>query len=141
MWNIWLPIKNFNYYASLTFLFNIYYLALEMSSYDKKSNMMKLKRRKRTSAKKEFDEAKEINVAAKTGKVLIGTNKVMSELAMGNLQLIIVANNLPKRILDHFQSLNLCLKTPIPIYTAHSSSYDLGVTCNKPYWIGGARDY
>jgi large subunit ribosomal protein L30e len=136
--SISIPMENFNYYVSFFISFNIYYniLACKMSSYDKRSQIMKLKRRKRTSAKKEFDEAKEINVAVKTGKVLIGTNKVLSELAMGSLQLIIVANNMPRTILDHIEALNLCLKNPVPIYTAHSTSYDLGATCGKPFWIG-----
>jgi large subunit ribosomal protein L30e len=102
-------------------------------SYDR--GQMKLKRRKRTSAKKEFDESKEINVAVKTGKVLIGANCVLSELATGKLKLIIIANNLPQKSNDRLNIQNYSIEKPVPIYEAHNSSIDLGSACGKPFWI------
>jgi len=107
-----------------------------MSSYDKHSQVMKLKRRKRTSAKNEFDEAKEISVAVKTGKVLIGANSVLDAIAASELKLIVVANNTPKDTLEKIKALNLSLASPIAIYTSQfSSSHDLGAVCGKPFWI------
>jgi len=107
-----------------------------MSSYDKHSQVMKLKRRKRTSAKNEFDEAKEISVAVKTGKVLIGANSVLDAIASSELKLIVVANNTPKDTLEKIKALNSSLTAPIAVYTSQfSSSIDLGAVCGKPYWI------
>jgi large subunit ribosomal protein L30e len=107
-----------------------------MSSYDKHSQVMKLKRRKRTSAKNEFDEAKEISVAVKTGKVLLGANSVIDAIASSDLKLIVVANNTPKDTLEKIKALNICQATPIAIYASQfSSSIDLGAICGKPFWI------
>jgi large subunit ribosomal protein L30e len=102
-------------------------------SYDR--GQMKLKKRKRTSAKKEFDENKEINVAVKTGKVLVGANSVLSELATGSVKLIILANNAPKKVTDRLNNLNYSLPAQVPIYITNNSSLDLGAVCGKPYWI------
>jgi large subunit ribosomal protein L30e len=95
----------------------------------------KLKRRKRTSAKSQWDENKEINVAVKTGKVLIGSKKVISELSMGSLKLIILAKNTPIKIQNKVTLLNNCLETPVPVFVSKNSSWDLGATCGKPFWI------
>lgn len=103
-------------------------------SFDKRGQMA-LKKRKRTSAKLEFDESKEISVASKTGKVLFGSKSVISELASGNLKMIIIANNTPKQVLDKITNLNNCLESPVPLYTMHGSSWDMGNICGKPYWI------
>jgi large subunit ribosomal protein L30e len=100
-----------------------------------KGGQMALKKRKRTSAKLEFDESKEISVASKTGKVLYGSKSVVSELASGTLKMIIIANNTPKPILDKISNLNDSLETPVPLYVMHGSSWDLGSICGKPYWI------
>ena len=100
-----------------------------------KRDPQKLKKRKRTSAKLSFDENKEINVAVKTGKTLIGTKSVLRELSMGDLKLLIIANNTPKHILDKINLLNNCLETQVPIFTSKNSSWDLGAVCAKPFWV------
>jgi len=98
-----------------------------------KRGQQKLKKRKRTSAKLSFDENKEINVAVKTGKTLIGTKSVMR--SMGDLKLLILASNAPKKIVDQVTLFNNCLETPIPIYISKNSSWDLGAVCAKPFWV------
>ena len=101
-----------------------------------KRDQQKLKRRKRTSAKKSFDESKELNVAVKTGKTLLGMKSVIRELSLGKLKLIIIARNAPKKVLDQIYLLNACLEDkPVPIFTSKNSSWDLGAACGKPFWI------
>ena len=100
-----------------------------------KRGQMGLKRRKRTSSKATFDENKEINVAVKTGKVIVGSNRVLKEMSAGEVQLIILANNAPKENVEQLNIFNNCLEKPIPIYTTKSSSKDLGAVCGKPFWI------
>jgi large subunit ribosomal protein L30e len=100
-----------------------------------KRSQMGLKPRKRTSSKASFDENKEINVAVKTGKVIIGSNKVLKEIASGELKLVILAENTPKDKVELLNIYNNCLDKPIPVYTTKSSSKDLGAVCGKPFWI------
>ena len=47
-----------------------------MSKRGRPPSMVKAKRRKRTSKKKEFDINKLVNSAVKTGKVIIGTDSL-----------------------------------------------------------------
>ena len=96
----------------------------------------KLKRRKRTSAKLSFDESKELNVAVKTGKTLLGMKSVIRELSLGELKLIVIANNAPKKVVDQISLLNACLADKqVPIFKSKNSSWDLGAACGKPFWI------
>lgn len=100
-----------------------------------KTEQQKLKRRKRSSSKSLWDENKEINVAVKTGNVLLGAKSVIREVSMGQLKLIIMAQNTPADIANQVKMLNLCLENPIPVYVSKSSSWDLGANCGKPYWV------
>jgi len=100
-----------------------------------KRGQQKLKKRKRTSAKLSFDENKEINVAVKTGKTLIGTKSVIRELSMGDLKLLILASNAPKQVVDKINLFNNCLEKPVPIFISKNSSWDLGAVCAKPFWV------
>jgi large subunit ribosomal protein L30e len=100
-----------------------------------KRGQMGLKKRKRTSSKATFDENKEINVAVKTGKVLIGSNKVLKEVASGDLKLLVLANNTPKEKVEQLTLYNNCLEKAVPIFVSKNSSKDLGSVCGKPYWI------
>ena len=100
-----------------------------------KRGQQKLKRRKRTSAKSSFDENKEINVAVKTGKTLMGAKSVIRELSMGDLKMIVLAKNAPKQVINEIKLLNSCLETPIPVFISKNSSWELGATCGKPFWV------
>ena len=59
---------------------------------------MKMKRRKRTSRKKEADINKLINICVKTGKTIIGTNKVLNYINTNDLRVIILAQNCPNDV-------------------------------------------
>lgn len=95
----------------------------------------KLKRRKRSSAKSLWDEGKEINVAVKTGKVLLGQRSVVRELSMGELKLIVIARNAPEKVVNQIKILNNCLEKPVPVYTSKNSSWELGALCARPHWV------
>ena len=99
-----------------------------------KAHQKKIPRR-RKSSKDLFDESKEINVAVKTGKVLLGANSVLKEMAMGTMKLIILAKNAPDKVTKKIKLYNACLENPIPIYISKNSSWDLGAVCGKPYWV------
>lgn len=103
-------------------------------SYNKKGQQ-RLKRRKRSSAKKSFDLNKAILVAVKTGKTLLGFKSVERELMTGTLKLILLARNAPDQVVNQINLLNQCLEDPVPVYTADMSSHDLGATCAKPFWV------
>ena len=100
-----------------------------------KRGQEKLKRRKRSSAKSLWDEGKEINVAVKTGKILLGARSVTREISMGDLKLIVLSYNAPAEVKDEIALLNNCLATPIPVYNSTNSSWDLGAICGKPFWV------
>ena len=100
-----------------------------------KRGQQKLKRRKRTSAKSSFDENKEINVAVKTGKTLLGAKSVIRELAMGSLKMLILAQNTPNKVKDQISLLNGCLENPVPVFISKNSSWELGASCGKPFWV------
>ena len=91
--------------------------------------------RRRSSKKDLFDESKEINVAVKTGDVLIGEKSVVKEVATGTLKLIILAMNAPEKLKNKITMYNNCLDEPIPVYISKNSSWDLGAVCGKPYWV------
>ena len=103
-------------------------------SYQRRGNM-RMKRRKRTSAKSRYDPDKEINVAVKTGKSLIGYKQTARELATGKLKLIVLARNTRKDVVDRINLFNSCLETPVPVFTSQNSSIDLGAVLGKPYWV------
>ena len=106
-----------------------------MSIYNRgKGQQRKIPRRKK-STKNLFDESKEINVAVKTGDVLLGEKSVLSEMSMGSLKLIVLAKNTPRELKNKVKMFNNCLEEPIPIYTSRNSSWDLGAICGKPFWI------
>jgi len=100
-----------------------------------KPEQQKLKRRKRTSSKALWDENKEINVAVKTGNVLLGAKSVLREIALGQLKMIIMAQNTPEDIANQIKMFNKCLEAPIPVYVSKNSSWDLGANCGKPFWV------
>ncbi len=112
-----------------------------MSSYRGRGQQKKIPRRKKSS-KDVFDESKEINVAVKTGDVLVGANSVLKEMTMGSLKLIVIAKNVPEKEYQKIKMYNNCLEEPIPVYRSKNSSWDLGAICGKPFWIStlGVQD-
>ncbi|MHA1340984.1 MAG: 50S ribosomal protein L30e [Promethearchaeota archaeon] len=106
-----------------------------MSRRSKTLGVQKAKRRKRTSKAKEFDINKLVNIASKTGKIIIGSKSVKKYLHTNDLKMIIFANNCPQSILDEFNNLLKNRKDEILIYQYPFSSWELGAAAAKPFMI------
>ena len=97
---------------------------------------MKMKRRKRTSKKKEFDINRQVNIAVRTGKTVIGTKNVIKHINTDDFRVIILAQNCP---LEYKSQIEIMVKSSesnqIPIYYYPSSSWELGTAAGKPHMI------
>ncbi len=97
---------------------------------------MKMKRRKRTSRKKEFDINRQVNIAVRTGKTVIGTKSVLKYINSNDFRIIILAQNCPADIRTRIESMiNSKESNNIPIYNYPNSSWDLGTAAGKPHMI------
>ena len=97
---------------------------------------MKMKRRKRTSKKKEFDINKQVNIAVRTGKTVIGTKSVLKYINSNDFRVIILAQNCPVEYKSRIEIMvNSKESNRIPIYNYPSSSLDLGTAAGKPHMI------
>ncbi len=76
-----------------------------------------------------------IKVALKTGKVVYGKNQVLKQLRENPYKMLIVANNCSQELMDELNHYNKLSKNKIYIYKYKGSSWDLGLTCAKPYMI------
>jgi len=85
---------------------------------------------------KEFDINTNIKVAYKTGKFIYGKNQVLKNLRNDNpFKMLIVSNNCPQELMDQLNYYNLLLKDKFFIHKYIGSSWDLGLSCAKPYMI------
>ena len=80
-----------------------------------------------------MDIVREIGVALRTGKVVIGSKKVMKNCIHGKLKMIIMASNTPKEIKDEIEYYSKLSETPVYIFPG--SSWDLGAACRKPFMV------
>ncbi|MBN2156305.1 MAG: 50S ribosomal protein L30e [Candidatus Lokiarchaeota archaeon] len=97
---------------------------------------MKMKRRKRTSRKKEADINKLINVCVKTGKTVIGTQSVLNYINTDSFRVIILAQNCPANIQSQIEAMiNAKHENRIPVYEYPNSSWELGTAAGKPHMI------
>jgi large subunit ribosomal protein L30e len=97
---------------------------------------MKMKRRKRTSKKKEFDINKQVNIAVRTGKTVIGTKSVLKHINTNDFRVIILAQNCPSELKNRIEvMINSKESNQIPIYNYPSSSWELGTAAGKPHMI------
>lgn len=80
-----------------------------------------------------MDVDRSIRVAVDTGDVTLGSEKSIQSLKLGKGQLVIVAANTPKDIVEDVEYYtNL---SDIPSYTYESSSVELGSVCGKPFTV------
>jgi large subunit ribosomal protein L30e len=100
----------------------------------KRGQTIVAKKRKRTSKKLVFDIQKAVNVATKTGKVIIGTDRVLKHLATDKLKLVVLAENAPDRTTEAVD-LYASAVEDLPVYKAAVNSYDLGGACGKPFMV------
>ena len=97
---------------------------------------MKMKRRKRTSKKREFDINRQVNIAVRTGKTIIGSKSLLKYINTNDLQVIILAQNCPGNLKERIETLiNAKEANRIPIYHYPNSSWDLGTAAGKPHMI------
>ena len=74
-----------------------------------------------------------IKIALKTGKIHVGSKKVINAVKKGQGSLVIVANNCPKEILEDLKI--YCNYSNISIYQYKGNNWDLGFVCGKTYMI------
>ncbi len=74
-----------------------------------------------------------IKIALKTGKIQIGSKKTLTKVKNGQGQLVVVASNCPKAILEDLSI--YCKFAEIPIYQYKGSNWDLGFLCGRPHLI------
>ncbi|MHA2390363.1 MAG: 50S ribosomal protein L30e [Promethearchaeota archaeon] len=84
---------------------------------------------------KEFDIDNNIRVAYKTGKFIYGKNQVLKYLRTSPFKMLITSNNCPADLLNQLNYYNSLMKEKIHIHRYKGSSWDLGLTCAKPYMI------
>ncbi|TFG20409.1 MAG: 50S ribosomal protein L30e [Promethearchaeota archaeon] len=97
---------------------------------------MKMKRRKRTSKKQEFDINKQVNIAVRTGKTVIGTKSVLKHITTKDFRIVILAQNCPSDLKSRIETMINSKETDrIPIYHYPSSSWELGTAAGKPHMI------
>jgi large subunit ribosomal protein L30e len=76
---------------------------------------------------------KELRNALKENKVIIGSKKTIKYLKLGNVKLIILANNCPENIkkdIEHYSKLS-----GIKIENFDGTAKQLGIFCGKPFAI------
>ena len=85
---------------------------------------------------KEFDIDTNIKVAYKTGKIIYGKNQVLKNLIYNSpFNMLIVSNNCPQEFMNQLTYYNSLLKDKFFIHKYKGSSWDLGLSCAKPYMI------
>ena len=80
-----------------------------------------------------MDVDRGIRVAVDTGDVTLGSEKSIQSLKLGKGQLVIVAANSPKDIVEDVEY--YAKLSEIPSYTYEGSSVDLGSVCGKPFTV------
>ena len=84
---------------------------------------------------KEFDVDANIRVTYKTGKVIYGKNSVLKYLRNTSFKMLIIANNCPTDLVNRLNHYISLMKDKLFIHRYKGSSWDLGLTCAKPYMI------
>ena len=80
-----------------------------------------------------MDVDRGIRVAVDTGDVTLGSEKSIQSLKLGKGQLVIVAANSPKDIVEDVEY--YAKLSEIPSYTYEGSSVDLGSVGGKPFTV------
>ncbi len=80
-----------------------------------------------------LDVDRGIRVAVDTGDVTLGSEKSIQSLKLGKGQLVVVAANAPKEILEDVEYYANLSQIPSVVY--EGSSVDLGSVCGKPFTV------
>ncbi len=96
---------------------------------------MPIRKKKDQIAKEEFDLNRNLNVCAKTGKVLMGERSIIKHLGQETMKLIIFANNCPEMAKSRISKYAKLNSTPVPLYMFQNSSIELGLALGKPFMV------
>ena len=80
-----------------------------------------------------MDIERGIRVAVDTGKVILGSNKSLQAIKLGNGELAIIAENAPKDVKADVET--YAKLSEMPVYTFEGSSVELGSICGKPFTV------
>ncbi|WP_198945402.1 50S ribosomal protein L30e [Methanobrevibacter sp. 87.7] len=80
-----------------------------------------------------MDVDRAIRVAVDTGDVILGSEKSIQSLKLGKGQLVIVAKNSPKEIIEDVEYYSKL--SNIPYYVYDGTSVVLGSVCGKPFTV------
>lgn len=77
---------------------------------------------------------KDLREAIKIGKnLIIGTQRTLKKLKMGELKKVYVSSNCPKNVLDDVEHYTKIYN--IPLIKLNESNEELGILCKKPFFI------
>ena len=80
-----------------------------------------------------MDIERGIRVAVDTGKVILGSNKSIQAIKLGNGELVVMAANAPKNLKEDIEVYSKL--SEIPVYVFDGSSVELGSICGKPFTV------
>lgn len=80
-----------------------------------------------------MDIERGIRVAVDTGKVILGSNKSIQAIKLGNGELVVMAANAPKTLKEDVEIYSKLSEIPVHIFDG--SSVDLGSICGKPFTV------
>ena len=80
-----------------------------------------------------MDVDRGIRVAVDTGDVTLGSEKSIQSLKLGKGQLVVVASNAPKEIIEDVEYYSNL--SGIPSFVYDGTSVDLGSVCGKPFTV------
>jgi len=79
------------------------------------------------------DVNKAIGQAVDTGKVILGTDKSLNAIKLGQAKLVIVSSNCPSGVLADIKRYGELANIPVHIFGKNSA--ELGVACGKPFLV------
>ena len=80
-----------------------------------------------------MDIERGIRVAVDTGKVILGSNKSIQAIKLGNGELVVLAANAPKTLKEDVEVYSKL--SEIPVHVFDGSSVELGSVCGKPFTV------
>ena len=80
-----------------------------------------------------MDIERGIRVAVDTGKVILGSNKSIQAIELGNGELVVLAANAPKTLKEDVEVYSKL--SEIPVHVFDGSSVELGSVCGKPFTV------
>ena len=80
-----------------------------------------------------IDLERELKIALKTGKVVLGSNQAIKHAKLGKGKLIILASNCPRDVKGDIIYYSKLSK--VPVYVFPGSSWELGSICGKPFMV------